>query len=324
MFRFDFNERFGGRERLERDLKNWAQGLFLKDWTLKLLALGITLALWYGVTGQRAPVTERIPGVQLTFRLPDKLVISNNPRSDVELSVTGARQVLDRLRGRDLEVVVSLGEFGPGDHTVVLNAENVKVSLPEGVSLNRVEPNTIKVRLEMSVAVELPVEISTGGNLAEGYELYATNVQPTAVRVTGPASRVKTLTKIEAEPFAFNGQRESFTVERLRLRLPDDQVDLMDALVKVTFEIGEQRMERTLEGVIVRAPDGFNPTPDKADVKIFGPRSLVEKTRPTDVEIILTAQNGAAPLPTLHILRQDVAGAVKMSAIAPTVFALNK
>jgi YbbR domain-containing protein len=315
MFRFDFPD----RGRLARDLRKWVRGLFLKDWTLKLLALGIALVLWYGVTGQRAPVTERIPGVQLTFRLPDKLVISNSPRNDVELSVTGARQLLDRLRGRDLEVVVSLSDYAPGDHTLRLNSDSVKVTaLPDGVTLNRVEPNTIKVRLETSIEHEFPVEVPTTGSLAEGCELYGIRLQPATVRVTGPASRINELTKVESDTVKFNGKCESFTVERLGLRLPDDQVDLVDALVKATFDIGE------LEGVAVRAPENSKPIPDKAAVTIFGPRSLVEKVHATDLEIALAAKDGAAPTPSLNVLRQDWANLLTLRATRPAVFSLGK
>ena len=322
MFRFDYKR--AERDRLLQDLKKSLRGLFLKDWTLKVLALGITLVLWYGVTGQRAPVTERIPGVHLTFRLPDKQVVSNNPRSDVDLTVTGGQQMLDRLSGRDLEVVVNLGEYGPGDHTLLLNSENVKVTLPEGVTLNRVEPNTIKVRLEASVEREIPVAVQKTGSLGEGQELYEVRVQPATARVSGPASRVNTLQAVESEPVTLNGRTESFTLERLRLLLPDEQVDLVDALVKVSFVIGEQRIERAIEGVNVRAPEGFNAKPRQAEVVIYGPRSIVEQLSAKDLEVNLNNKDGAAPTPNLNILRQDWAAALQLRAFRPTIFSLNK
>jgi YbbR domain-containing protein len=322
MFRFDY--KLNERERLLNDLKKSARGLFLKDWTLKVLALGIALVLWYGVTGQRAPVTERIPGVHLTFRLPGNLVVSGNPRNDVDLTVTGARQLLDRLSGRDLEVIVNLAEYGPGDHTLLLNSDNVKVSLPEGVTLNRVEPNTAKVRLEASVERELPVMVQTAGSPPNEHEFYGARVEPATVRVSGPASRINGLQKVETETVNLNGRAESFTVERLQLLLPDEQVDLVDALVKVNFDIGERRAERLVEGVGVRAPEGWNPQPAQAAVMLYGPASLLEKILPGDLEIILESKDGAAPTPRLNILRQDAKDLLQFRAFRPTVFSLNK
>jgi YbbR domain-containing protein len=322
MFRFDY--KLNERDRLLHDLKKWARGLFLKDWTLKLLALGIALVLWYGVTGQRAPVTERIPGVHLTFRLPGNLVMSNTPRNDVDLTVTGAHQTLDRLSGRELEVIVNLTDYGPGDHTLLLNSDKVKITLPEGVALNRVEPNTVKVRLEVSVERELPVMVQTNGTPPEGREFYGVHTQPAMVRVIGPASRVNGLQRVDSEPVTLTGRSEGFEIERLRLALPDEQVDLAEALVKATFDIGEKRLERAVEGVAVRAPEGFKPEPEKVSVVIFGPRSVVEQVKPEDLEVALSNQNGAIPTPSLKILRQDWANALQLRAFRPAIFSLIK
>ena len=41
-------------------LKHVARKVFLEDWTTKLVALAITLALWVGVTGLSTPTTRRI------------------------------------------------------------------------------------------------------------------------------------------------------------------------------------------------------------------------------------------------------------------------
>ena len=50
--------------------QRWLRVIFIEDWGVKLLALVISLALWYGVTGQRKPTTIRVPRVPLNFRLP--------------------------------------------------------------------------------------------------------------------------------------------------------------------------------------------------------------------------------------------------------------
>ncbi|HNU09206.1 MAG TPA: hypothetical protein PKO33_15670, partial [Pyrinomonadaceae bacterium] len=42
--------------------------VFLEDWTMKLIALVITLALWFGVSGLREPKTERLRSVALNLR----------------------------------------------------------------------------------------------------------------------------------------------------------------------------------------------------------------------------------------------------------------
>ncbi|MDQ1560635.1 MAG: hypothetical protein QOD32_3695, partial [Pyrinomonadaceae bacterium] len=66
---------------MERDAvqmgRRWLHDLLFADWGLKLLALAITLGLWFAVTGQRVPTTARLRKVPLFFVLPPDMEISN-------------------------------------------------------------------------------------------------------------------------------------------------------------------------------------------------------------------------------------------------------
>src|SRR5215216_1668598 len=77
--------------------ERWLRAIFIEDWGTKLLALLISLALWYGVTGQRKPTTIRVPRVPLNFRLPSNMEISNEPRNEVEITLTGNKRALDAI-----------------------------------------------------------------------------------------------------------------------------------------------------------------------------------------------------------------------------------
>src|SRR6266480_1259142 len=46
--------------------ERWLRRIFLEDFNLKLVALGITFVLWFAVTGQKQPLTKRFAGVQLS------------------------------------------------------------------------------------------------------------------------------------------------------------------------------------------------------------------------------------------------------------------
>jgi YbbR domain-containing protein len=317
----DFTDRNNWRERFSRDVlvrdaKNSLHSLFMKDWTLKALALGITLVLWYGVTGQRALVTERIPGVYLTFNYPENLVISNDLRQEVTITVTGRRSVLEKLRGRDLVIAVNVSDYGPGTHTIALNSSRAKISLPEGVT-HRIEPNAVRIVLENKITRVLPVEVVTEGKVADGYRIYGVTTHPEMVSVRGPQSHVEVLDKVQSERTPLNGQREGFTVESLRLSLPDEKVDLIEATtVKVSFNIGEEWADRTLSNIMLRASEGLKITPEKATVTLAGPRSIIAQVRPEDIEINVQEKGGSLT-PTLHILRQDWANRLELRALKP-------
>ncbi|HEX3102437.1 MAG TPA: hypothetical protein VHQ01_11620, partial [Pyrinomonadaceae bacterium] len=59
------------REPRKLFFKHIARKIFLEDWALKLTALAITLALWFGVTGLSTPQDRN-------FTIPLNLTIANN------------------------------------------------------------------------------------------------------------------------------------------------------------------------------------------------------------------------------------------------------
>ena len=324
MFRPDWSDRSNWRDRIGRDARGWLRGLFLKDWTLKALALGITMVLWYGVTGQRSVVTERIPGVHLSVRLAKDMVAVPLPRNDVDLTLTGARPVLDRLSGRDLDVVLNLSDYGPGDYTIQLNSELARVTrLPDGVTYNRIEPNTIKLHLEMTVTRDIPVRLNISKGADEGYEAIRTT-RPATVRVRGTTSHVNGLQTIESEPVSLMGRRGQFELPNLRLVQPNDNIDLLDASVAGIFDIRESQSERTFADVTVRPPDGMNAAPEKATVTISGPRSVMEQIHAQDLEIVLLVNaDGSAPTPKLNVMRPEWAAETFLREIKPAIFTLK-
>ena len=64
MFSFT-TEQFTEKDQRQLFLRRLFRRVFLEDWLLKLIALAITLALWLGVTGLRAPTTVRLKNIAL-------------------------------------------------------------------------------------------------------------------------------------------------------------------------------------------------------------------------------------------------------------------
>src|SRR6185295_11539814 len=173
--------------------------LFLEDWGLKLLALTITVALWLGVTGQNKPVTLRVSGVQLSFLRPEKMEISNEPPSTVEVILTGSKDKLDRIGPRDLMATVDLSDQKAGERVVKLTLDRVKLDLQEDIKIQAFHPAAISIRLEPIVEASVAVEVKFEGKLPDGFEVQRTSVNPSKVRLRGPADRINALRKVTTE-----------------------------------------------------------------------------------------------------------------------------
>lgn len=304
-----------------REVKAWLRAVFVEDWNLKLLALAITLGLWYAVTGQRTPSTIRLRNVQLQFRLPEEMEISNEPRDMVEVVLTGNKRELDRIRRSDLVAYVDISRYAPGERVVQLTRESVTMDLPEGVRVEDIEPNVVPLRLEPRVEGLLTVEPRLDGNLPEGYELYGIEVKPDKVRVRGAASHVNALQKAPTELLWLSGRKESFTVQQAAIEISDQRVNVLDTVVNVSLEIGEQRVEKSFAGVPVRESSGALARPETATVTLYGQRSIIEQLRPENMQILLDVSADGAISPRL-ILPAGMEGRVQLRSTAPSGFSI--
>ena len=254
--------------------------IFYDDWLVKVFALIITLALWFGVTGLRAPITTRLGNVPLKTRVSNELEITNSPTAEVDLVVTGDKHKIEQINAENLIVSFDLTDAQPGDRVVQLTPENVSVELPTGVRLEEIQPNKIAVKLEPVAERDIAVKPATEGSVADGFEIYNVLVSPPKARVRGAESLVRSLDSISTEPIDLTNRSTDFTVQQVPLSLNNSKVTLIDAVVDVIFKIGEKRIEKPF--VIPVKTDKGNKT---ATVILYGARSILDNLAKEDIRV---------------------------------------
>lgn len=318
------DERVSRLPRLPRGRQNWLREIFVEDLGLKLLALAITLGLWFAVAGQRAPATIRLRGVQLAFRVADEMEISNNPREEVEIILTGSKRALDQINVRDLIASVDVTNFKSGERVVQLTRQSVKMELPDGVRLDGVEPNSVPLRLEPRVERELEVEARIEGRVPDGFELRGWTASPAKVKVRGPISHVNALLKAPTETIPLDGHRESFNDTQTAIDISDEKVDVLDSVVNVHLEIGEKRVEKSFAGVTVRDSSGAQEVrPNRASVTLYGPGSVLQELRVEDIQIVLDAAADGSITPRL-VLPSGIGEGIELRSTKPSGFTIVK
>jgi YbbR domain-containing protein len=312
--------------RLPREARSWLHEIFLEDWTLKLLALAITLGLWYGVTGQRAPQTIRLPRVQLDFQLPNDMEISNDPRREVDITVTGSKHALDQINMRDLIARVDVQDYKPGERVVQLTRQRVKLELPDGVRIEKIEPSTVPLRLEQSIETEVDVEVRREGTPAPGCELRGITLTPSRIKVRGPASHVNALQKVMTETIPLDGRKESFTVMQAAIDIPDPKVNIMEPVVNVSIEIGEQRVEKSFAGVsvMVRDQSEAQARPPSAIVTLYGPKSALDQLRADQLKVILIEGEDGSVTPQIELPPELQSSGIELRSTKPSGFSITK
>lgn len=276
-------DRFSLKDQQKAFFVRLGRKVFLEDWLVKLVALAITLALWFGVTGLRAPITTRLNNVTLQPRVSNNLEITNSPVNEVSLVITGDRRKIDQIKPENLIVSFDLTDVQAGERIIQLTPESVNIELPTGVKLDEIQPNKIAVKLETVEEREINVRAETEGNIPEGFEIYAQTVLPQKVRVRGPSSYIKSLDFVSTEKINLDSQKEDFTVRQVSLNIVNPKATLLDTVVDVAFRIGEKRIER-LFLVPVETETGKK----NATVILYGARSVIESVKPEEMQVELT------------------------------------
>lgn len=300
----------------------WLRALLFEDWGLKVLALLITLGLWYAVTAARAPATSRQRDVPLEFFLPEGVEISNDPVDEVDAVVEGSQAKLSEISARDLVARVDVTQLGLGDRVVRLTDRNVSMDLPTGVRIVEIVPRSVTLRLEPVVEREVEVEARFEGNLPAGFAVRGVQITPPTVRVRGPESHVRAAERAYTETVSLEGKRESITLPQTAVDIPDRKVTPLIPSVVVRVEIAEEQIERRFTNVPVRSFEGGQSSPATASLTLRGPRSLVESLRPEDVRLVLEPREGGQPEPRLS-LPPEVAGRVELVSTTPAGFGVD-
>ncbi|MBV8857440.1 MAG: YbbR-like domain-containing protein [Acidobacteria bacterium] len=303
--------------------RRWLRALFLEDWTLKALALLVTLGLWYAVTTQRAPATKRLHDVPLEFLLPDNVDIGNDPLNKVDVMLEGSQDKLAVLTSRDLVAQVDVTSLQPGDRNPRLTEKNFLMELPEGVRILEVTPRSLTLHLEPVVEREVPVEARFEGEPPEGFARGPAQVAPESIRVRGPQSHVAAVERAFTETISLAGRREPLTLPQVAIDIPDHKVVPLDATVSVRVEIGEEQKEQRFPNVAVRPESGGAVSPAAASVTLRGPRSVVEALRPEDVRLVVTPGEDGKPVARLA-LPPSAQGRVELVNTSPSEFTFNR
>ncbi|MFN2414758.1 MAG: YbbR-like domain-containing protein, partial [Pyrinomonadaceae bacterium] len=303
--------------------RRWLRALLFEDWTLKLVALGITLGLWYAVTTQRAPAQMRLRGVQLDFILPEGVDIGNEPVDEVDVTLEGSQGKLAELNARNLVARADVADMRTGDRVLRLTDKNVSMDLPEGVRIVSINPRSLTLHLEPLDEREVAVEVRFEGAPPEGFARGAVQVTPPNVRVRGPQSHVAAVERAFTETISLTGHRETLVLPQVAVDIPDHKVTPAESSVAVRVEIGEEQAERRFANVPVRSATGAPVAPQAVALTLRGPRTIVESLRPEDVRLVVEVAEDGRPAPRLS-LPPSAQGRVELFNTNLPEFTLNR
>jgi YbbR domain-containing protein len=168
----------------------------------------------------------------------------------VDVRVRGPSGILGRLERGEVVAVLDLRGARPGERLFHLLIDEVRV--PFGIEVTQITPPTVALTFERSSSRMVPVVPAIDGEPATGYVAGRVTVDPAAVEVVGPQSRLSALLEATTEPVSIRNAtrrvQDRVTVgvadAALRLRLPRSAT--------VTVDILPAPIERAVYDVPVR------------------------------------------------------------------------
>jgi YbbR domain-containing protein len=254
----------------------WEQITLLSrsNFGLKVLALIIALGLW--LAGHRD--TERAIEVPVEFRnIPSDLMVSDNRVDYVVLRLMGPRTLVSTLDSEDLKLSMDLKGAKSGSASYPLGAHSFNV--PRGVTVARITPPVINLRLEPVLKRSVPVTVRFSSGPPAGYKVYQTTVQPPAVSVQGPADDVKRLASVETVPIDIE-ETNGVVKRKVRLSADGKALSFSPDQVDVAISVDEEEATRDFERVEVLAKgfEGvYTVSPRSVFLRLSGPRQALNK-----------------------------------------------
>jgi YbbR domain-containing protein len=241
---------------------------------LKVLAVVIALGLWFA--GHRD--VERAVEVPVEFRnIPSDLMVTDNRIDYVVLRLNGPRTLVSTLDADDLKLALDLDGAKPGSVSYPLASNSF--SVPRGVTIARITPPVVHLRLEPVVKRVLPVSIRFVNKPPFGYKIAETSLEPDRVSVQGPAEEVQRLVSVETVPIDLEESRSSVK-RKVRLSADGKPFSISPDQVEVAIRLEEEEISREFGSLDVEAKGVSGPysvTPPSVYLRLAGPKHILGK-----------------------------------------------
>jgi len=237
------------------------------------IGIGIFL-LWPYASIQEADIFISVD----TEQIPEGMIITNGPFTGIEVHVRGPKSILRTLSDLKIQYTIDLSGVKIGVN--IIPVHQVRIPLPDGISILKINPDSITVKVENEIKKKLPVNITLTGKPAKGYMVVGAKAEPTSVILRGSEDTLSNMNKVSTKPINIKGFSNSFKknvaldlLENLKL-VDSSKIILADVVIK------EQLTTQTFDNIPVQGDGGlyvYRITPPTITIKVKGPVNMIEK-----------------------------------------------
>lgn len=196
-----------------------------------VLSFLIVTAIWFGFTRSQDTIIALNVPIEYANRPPNFEILDTSV-DEAKLQLYGSSALVKSLRSGQVQVRLDLSKASEGRNVIPLTQDNIV--LPPGVVLNKIQPSTIEVTLDVPTTRELPLQVDWVGKLPENLVLARTTVSPETVRVIGGSKILEKVTTIYTSPVRLDNLSKSGTVNTTLVLTPPSLKLTSDSSERVT------------------------------------------------------------------------------------------
>ena len=131
----------------------------IRDWRLKLAALGLSVFLWALVQTEPRTSSESFQRVPVRVELTDTLWTLAGPPTptEVELQLSGSSRDIIRLDREGTALSIPITQVGTPDTSVFLDRDWVELGQSTGLTVEFIAPAMIEIVFEPTMTRTLPI-----------------------------------------------------------------------------------------------------------------------------------------------------------------------
>lgn len=260
------------------------------NWPVKIIsvAIAIILYLFYRI----GSLEQRFFSIPLITVVSDDFVATEKSSQSIRIKLRGTQDEVFLVYEEDVEAYIDLtdhrseGQFrAPVFLRKTGTAEHVDVEI-------KLEPIEVTVTLEKKISKTLDIITEIRGVPAVGFELSDFVLQPSAVEIAGPRSKIEIMQELRTEIVDISGRDANFSV-RIPIQSAGSEIEFVsDQVVEFSGVIEQIIILRTFEAVKIEAVNigdtiSILNLPEMGSLRTRGPQLLLETITPDKLTLLV-------------------------------------
>ncbi|WP_147821106.1 CdaR family protein [Salidesulfovibrio onnuriiensis] len=163
-----------------------------KNWSYVLLAIMLSVFSWFLVTGREK--VEVLADMSLVMtNPPEGLIIESGLPDQIKVRVRGSKGLVRSLVDKTLTYPLDVSGLAVGETVVEIREDAVPLS--SAYEIVEIKPNRLVLKVDRIARKDIAVEGAWKGNINPDYELVGAVTVPEVVRVKGPETVLKKITR---------------------------------------------------------------------------------------------------------------------------------